>query len=86
MQHEITRQSPPPDGGAARSARERFGFAGESDAATVSGWVVEQLGRIPAVGDSFTYGDLFVRVTQVEATRVLEINVRQIEPEKDEEK
>ena len=29
MKHEITKQSPPPDGGAARSARERFGFAGK---------------------------------------------------------
>ncbi|MBO4883869.1 MAG: HlyC/CorC family transporter [Clostridia bacterium] len=65
--------------------QERFGFTGESDAATVSGWVVEQLGRIPAVGDSFTYGDLAVTVTQVEATKVLEINVRKDEPEKKDE-
>ncbi|MBQ8953650.1 MAG: HlyC/CorC family transporter [Clostridia bacterium] len=65
--------------------QERFGFAGESDAATVSGWVVEQLGRIPAVGDSFTHEDLAVTVTQVEATRVLEINVRKTEPEKEDE-
>ena len=68
--------------------QERFGFADESDAATVSGWVVEKLGRIPEVGDSFTCGDLSVRVTQVEATKVLEINVRKDEPEekKDEAK
>ena len=66
--------------------QELFGLAGEFDATTVSGWVVEQLGRIPAVGDSFTYENLAVTVTQVEATKVLEINVRQIEPEKDEEK
>ncbi|MBR3503627.1 MAG: HlyC/CorC family transporter [Clostridia bacterium] len=66
--------------------QELFGFTGESDAATVSGWVVEQLGRIPAVGDSFTYENLAVTVTQVEATKVLEINVRKIEPEKEEAK
>ena len=64
--------------------QELFGLAGEFDATTVSGWVVEQLGRIPAVGDSFTYENLFVRVTQVEATKVLEINVRKNDPEKDE--
>lgn len=65
--------------------QERFGFTSESDAATVSGWVVEQMGRIPAVGDSFTYGSLAVRVTQVEATKVLEINVKKAE-EKEEAK
>ncbi len=43
------------------------------------------MGRIPAVGDSFTYGSLAVRVTQVEATKVLEINVKKAE-EKEEAK
>ncbi len=56
--------------------QELFDIPGEFDAITVSGWVVERLGRIPAVGDSFTFGGLNVRVTKVEATRVLEINVR----------
>ncbi|MBO4298756.1 MAG: CBS domain-containing protein, partial [Clostridia bacterium] len=65
--------------------QERFNFTDDSDAATVSGWVVEKLGRIPEVGDSFACGDLFVRVTQVEATKVLEINVRKDEPEKKDE-
>ena len=65
--------------------QERFGFTSESDAATVSGWVVEQMGRIPAVGDSFAYGNLAVTVTQVEATKVLEINVKKTE-EKEEAK
>ncbi len=66
--------------------QELFDMNGEFNASTVSGWVVDQMGRIPAVGDSFTFGNLAVRVTQVEATKVLEINVKVNEPEKDESK
>jgi len=66
--------------------QELFGLTGEFDATTVSGWVVDQLGRIPAVGDSFTYEGLSVRVMQVEATKVLEINVRRDEPAEEKDK
>ena len=52
-----------------------FSLKGECDSATVSGWVLEQIGRIPEQGDSFDYENLHVTVTQVEHRRVLEIRV-----------
>ncbi len=55
--------------------QELLGFGGEFDSVTVSGWVIEQLGTIPAEGDAFTFGKLSVRVTKVDVKRVLEINV-----------
>ncbi len=45
------------------------------EAATVSGWVMEALGRIPAQGDTFTADGLQVTVTQVEKTHPEEILV-----------
>ena len=49
----------------------------ESDAATISGWVLEQTGRIPMAGDHFTYEDLNVTIVKVSRRRVLEIRVIQ---------
>jgi len=49
------------------------------DANTVSGWVIQELGQIPDVGDSFTYKNLFVTVTKTDQKRVLEISVELIE-------
>ena len=48
----------------------------EADCTTVSGWVMEQLGRIPNEGDSFTWENLDVTVTDTDYRRVLEIEVR----------
>ena len=47
----------------------------ECDATTVSGWVMEATGRIPAVGDTFTADGLSVEVTAVETTRPDQIRV-----------
>lgn len=55
--------------------QELLSIRGEFDSATVSGWVVQQLERIPVVGDSFEYDNLSVRVTKVDSKRVLEINI-----------
>jgi len=52
-----------------------FQVKGTCDAATVSGWVLEQVGRVPEVGDRFQAEGLDVTVTQVEHRRVLEIRV-----------
>lgn len=49
----------------------------DSDVTTVSGWVMECLGRIPVEGDTFTCDDLFVTVTKTDGRRVLEIEVQQ---------
>ena len=58
-----------------------FQVKGECDAATVSGWVMEQVGRVPEVGDHFQAEGLDVTVTKVEHRRVLEIRVRVMEEE-----
>lgn len=52
-----------------------FQLTGECDAATVSGWVLEELGRVPEVGDRFVWENLDVTVTRAEHHRVLEIRV-----------
>lgn len=54
---------------------EHFDTTTACDATTVSGWVMEALGRIPAVGDSFTADGLAVEVTRVDTTRPEEIRV-----------
>ena len=58
-----------------------FQVKGTCDAATVSGWVLEQVGRVPEAGDQFQAEGLDVTVTKVEHRRVLEIQVRVIEEE-----
>ena len=58
-----------------------FQVRGACDAATVSGWVLEQVGRVPESGDHFQAEGLDVAVTKVEHRRVLEIQVRMLEEE-----
>lgn len=52
-----------------------FSIKGESDSTTVSGWVMEEVGRVPEEGDHFVYENLDVTVTSVDHRRVLEIRV-----------
>lgn len=47
----------------------------EYDASSVSGWVMEEIGRVPEEGDHFVYENLDVTVTRVDHRRVLEIRV-----------
>lgn len=47
----------------------------EFDFNTVSGWVVQELGKIPEAGESFCYENLKVTVTKTDYRRVLEIQV-----------
>ena len=57
----------------------------ESDITTVSGWVMENLGRIPVEGDVFESDGLQVVVTKTDARRVVEIEVQVLEKPVDEE-
>ena len=50
----------------------------EYDASSVSGWVMEEIGRVPDVGDRFQADGLDVCVTRVEHRRVMEIRVRRL--------
>ena len=52
---------------------ELFSLRLGSDASTVSGWVTEELQRLPQAGDSFRAEGLEVTVTRVDHRRVLEI-------------
>ncbi len=56
----------------------------EYEASTVSGWVMEEIGRVPDVGDRFQADGLDVCVTRVEHRRVMEIRVRPLPPEREE--
>ena len=53
-----------------------FSIKGDCDASTVSGWVIEQLGRLPKTGDQFQSDGLDVTVTRADRRRALEIRVR----------
>ena len=52
-----------------------FAIRGDCEANTVSGWVMEQIGRVPEEGDEFQADGLDVTVTKVDHRRVLEIRV-----------
>ena len=58
-----------------------FHLKTDSEMVSVSGWVMEQFGRVPEAGDSFTFADLTVRVTRVENHRIEEIQVTRQTPE-----
>lgn len=59
-----------------------FQIRGTCDAATVSGWVMEQVGRVPEKDDHFQAEGLDVTVIRVEHRRVLEIQVRVLDDKK----
>ena len=65
---------------------EFFQLKTDSEMVSVSGWVMEQFGRVPESGDSFVFENLTVRVTKVENHRIEEIQVTReesAEPDKD---
>jgi CBS domain containing-hemolysin-like protein len=49
-----------------------FDLTGEVDSSTVSGWIMDMLGKIPEEGDTFVYENLTVTVSKAEHRRVLE--------------
>ena len=59
---------------------EFFQLKTDSEMVSVSGWVMEQFGRVPESGDSFVFENLTVRVTRVENHRIEEIQVTREEP------
>lgn len=58
------------------------------DNATVNGWVIDILGKVPEVGDSFDYENLSVEVSEVDGRRATEIKltVHPVEDEDSDEK
>ena len=55
---------------------EHFHLKTESKSVSVSGWILEQFGKVPEVGDQFTCENLEVTVTKVDNHRADEIKVR----------
>ncbi|MDO4295626.1 MAG: hemolysin family protein [bacterium] len=47
----------------------------EMDVLTVSGWVMEQLGRIPVVGDSFDCENMHVEVVEMKEKRIEKVHL-----------
>lgn len=54
---------------------ELFHIEQEYESATVNGWVMEELGKVPETGDTFSCHNLDVRVTKAEFRRAIEIHV-----------
>lgn len=55
-----------------------FNIEKETNNTTVSKWVIENLGKIPNEGDSFTYKNIKVVVTKTTFRRILEIIIEEI--------
>ena len=53
--------------------------------ATVNGWVLDNLGKIPEVGDEFEFENLSVKVIRVDGRRAAEIRLVVHHVEDDEE-
>ena len=54
-----------------------FQLKTDSEMTSVSGWVMEQFGRVPESGERITAGPLDVLVTKVDNHRIEEIQVTQ---------
>ena len=58
----------------------------DDDNATVGGWAIEMLGGYPEAGESFTYENVKVTVTETEGMRVTELLAELLPEEEEEEK
>lgn len=56
----------------------------ESESVSLGGWVMEQLGGIPEVGENFTYENLHITVTELDAHRVSYVTVIKEDPVEEE--
>lgn len=55
---------------------EYFNIDREYNANTVSGFVIQELNKIPKEGDNFIYENLNITVTKTDSRRILEVNVK----------
>ena len=60
---------------------ERFHVETDSECVSLGGWVMEQLGRVPAPGDQFDFAHLNITVTKLEDRRVETVRVTIRPPE-----
>ena len=59
---------------------DRFEISEESELATLGGWVVEKLDKLPEVGDEFIYNNLRITVTEIDSHRVAFVEIVKIDP------
>lgn len=66
---------------------EEFGISDEeSEADTVSGWVMEKLGKIPDEGESFEYEGHLITISKIVSRRITEVKIKKLEvPEETDE-
>lgn len=64
---------------------EQFGIEIETESTTVNGWVTEMLDKIAEEGDSFTYANLEISVTETESNKAEFVSVKVNAPEGEEE-
>lgn len=66
---------------------EQFDIIVESDSVSLGGWIMEQMERLPEVGDTFDYKHVTVSVKSMDDRRVesVTVNVREKESEETEE-
>jgi CBS domain containing-hemolysin-like protein len=65
---------------------ERYGVHREYDSVTVSGWVLEELGRFPREGETFQCENMLVTVERVHKRRVLQVRVENLPTAEPDEK
>ena len=67
---------------------DKFDVEIESDSTTVGGWITEVLDKLPVIGDSFSYENLDISVTETDGHRVayIRVTVNEIEDEDDKKK
>ncbi len=61
-----------------------FELENTAESISVGGWIMEELGKIAEVGDSFSYDNLDITVSEVDGRRVSKIKVIQNEKPKEE--
>ena len=64
---------------------ERFHIETESESSLLSGWIMEQMEKVPDAGESFQYQNLTITIAKVEHHRIAEVRVK-AEEKADEEK
>ena len=50
------------------------------ESSTVSGWVMERMGKVPEKGEKFELNDLTITVTDSDARHVMEVEVKKAPP------
>ena len=58
----------------------RLNLSGETEAATVGGWIMEQLGRIPAQGETFSLSSCRFTVEEMNFQQIVRLTVRAEQP------